>query len=78
MTNLTSLCRIVNSKFNNSNVHRWTIILHHSLKQEYTTMSRRPGIAADWFAKYYEDVYPSDSIYVNGRVMRPPKYYDVC
>jgi hypothetical protein len=31
----------------------------HSLKQEYTTMSRRPGIAADWFAKYYEDVYPS-------------------
>jgi hypothetical protein len=24
----------------------------HSLKQEYTTMSRRPGIAADWFAKY--------------------------
>jgi hypothetical protein len=26
-------------------------------------MSRRPGIAADWFAKYYEDVYPSDSIY---------------
>jgi hypothetical protein len=40
-------------------------------------MSRRPGIAADWFAKYFEDVYPSDSIYVNGRVMRPPKYYDV-
>jgi hypothetical protein len=27
-------------------------------------------------SKYYEDVYPSDSIYVNGRVMRPPKYYD--
>jgi hypothetical protein len=49
----------------------------HSLKQEYTTMSRRPGIAADWFAKYYEDVYPSDSVYVNGRVMRPPKYYDI-
>jgi hypothetical protein len=49
---------------------------NHSLKQEYTTMSRRPGIAADWFAKYFEDVYPSDSIYVNGRVMRPPKYYD--
>jgi hypothetical protein len=32
----------------------------HSLKQEYTTMSRRPGIAADWFAKYYEDVYPTE------------------
>lgn len=43
---------------------------------EYTTMSRRPGIAADWFGEFKDDVYPSDFITVRGRKMRPPKYYD--
>jgi hypothetical protein len=46
------------------------------LKPEYTTMSRKPGIAGDWFDKYHPDVYPSDSIHVDGREMRPPKFYD--
>ena len=46
------------------------------LKPEYTTMSRRPGIAGDWFDKYKDDVYPSDTIHLSGREMRPPKFYD--
>lgn len=43
---------------------------------EYTTMSRRPGIARDWIEKYKDDVYPTDNIHLNGVSMRPPKYYD--
>lgn len=43
---------------------------------EYTTMSRRPGIAKKWFDKYSSDVYPSDSIVVRGIETKPPKYYD--
>lgn len=43
---------------------------------EYTTMSRRPGIAADWFEKYVDDLYPSDYITVRGKKMRVPKFYD--
>lgn len=43
---------------------------------EYTTMSRRPGIAAGWLEKWQSDVYPSDTLVIKGRVMRPPKYYD--
>ena len=39
-------------------------------------MSRRPGIAGSWFAKHKNDVYPSDNIHINGKEMRPPKYYD--
>ena len=46
------------------------------LAQEYATMSRRPGIAGLWFAKHKKDVYPSDNIHINGKEMRPPKYYD--
>ena len=46
------------------------------LKPEYVTMSRRPGIAANWFHKYKSDVYPSDSIHLDGRSFRPPKFYD--
>ncbi len=47
-----------------------------TLQQEYSTMSRRPGIAGLWFAKHKTDCYPSDNIHINGREMRPPKYYD--
>lgn len=43
---------------------------------EYTTMSRRPGIAYDWYQRWNKDVYPSDFLVVKGKKMRPPKYYD--
>jgi hypothetical protein len=47
------------------------------LTPEYTTMSRKPGIAKDWFDKYKNDVYPHDYVVVNGKKVKPPKYYDV-
>ncbi len=43
---------------------------------EYTTMSRRPGIGTGWFRKFQSDVYPSDEVIMNGKSMRPPKFYD--
>lgn len=46
------------------------------LQPEYTTMSRRPGIARDFIDKYMDDVYPHDFVVVNGKKMRPPRYYD--
>lgn len=45
---------------------------------EYITMSRRPGIGKGWFDKWKSDTYPSDSIFVRGRLVRPPKFYDAC
>lgn len=45
-------------------------------RPEYTTMSRRPGIAAEWYRRYKHEVYPRDEVIVKGRAMRPPKYYD--
>jgi len=49
----------------------------HERTPEYITMSRRPGIGYEWFNKYVDDVYPSDSIVVKGKEMKPPKYYDM-
>lgn len=43
---------------------------------EYTTMSRRPGIAKGWLDRWSSDAYPSDSIALRGRLMKPPKFYD--
>lgn len=43
---------------------------------EYTTMSRRPGIAHEWFNQFKNDVYPDDFIVINNRKVRPPRYYD--
>jgi len=48
----------------------------HELKPEYCTMSRRPGIGSAWIKKYNSDVYPGDFVVINGKRMKPPKYYD--
>lgn len=47
------------------------------LKPEYATMSRRPGIGQTWIQKYHEEVYAGDFCIVNGRKVKPPKYYDL-
>lgn len=46
------------------------------IKPEYTTMSRKPGIGKEWIKKYKTDVYPRDEVIINGKKMRPPKFYD--
>lgn len=44
---------------------------------EYVVMSRRPGIAASWFEKYSEDVYPNDYLVVRDSIKcKPPRYFD--
>lgn len=47
-----------------------------TVKPEYATMSRRPGLGQRWFEKYHDDVYPDDEVVINGKTFRPPKYYD--
>lgn len=47
---------------------------------EFGHSSRRPGIGAFWFDKYWSDVYPSDEcvVEIKGRKLklRPPRSYD--
>lgn len=44
---------------------------------EYSTMSRRPGIAAAWYAKYASDLYPHDyAITPDGKKIPAPDFYD--
>lgn len=45
-------------------------------KPEFTVMSTKPGIGSKWEATYRSDVYPDDFIVINGKKMRPPRYYD--
>lgn len=47
----------------------------HARKPEFTNMSRRPGIGANWFEKYQGDVFPHDYVVLNGKEVSPPKYY---
>lgn len=48
----------------------------YEIEPEFGLMSRRPGIGAEWYAKYHGEVFPSDSVLVNGRLTRPPRFYD--
>lgn len=43
---------------------------------EFTNMSLKPGIGAEWYRKYGSDVYPEDEVVMAGRKMKPPRYYD--
>lgn len=47
-----------------------------TVPQEYTTMSRRPGIGSDWISKFTSDVYPKDFTTINGMRTSPPRFYD--
>lgn len=44
---------------------------------EFTNMSRRPGIGSAFFEKYKDEIYRSDSVIVNTKEVRPPRFYDV-
>jgi hypothetical protein len=46
------------------------------VKPEYATMSRNGGIGRDWFEKFKDDVYPHDYVVLNGKKMKPPKFFD--
>jgi hypothetical protein len=45
---------------------------------EFSTMSRNPGIGHAWFDRFNSDVFPSDHVVVNGKELKPPRYYDRC
>lgn len=47
------------------------------LVPEFTVMSRKPGIGKNWLVKFASDVYPDDFIIMNGKKMRPPRFYDL-
>ena len=66
------VARYVMKKVNGDNKEWW----YHGRRPEYITMSRRPGIGAQWFNSYNCDVYPSDEVVLNGRRFKVPRYYD--
>lgn len=47
----------------------------HKLEPEYITMSRRPGIGKNWLEKFETDVFPENEMVINGRKMKPPRFY---
>lgn len=47
---------------------------------EFTRMSLKPGIGAEWIKKYKSDVYHGDGsaeVLVDGMSVKPPRYYDL-
>lgn len=50
----------------------------YDILPEYNCMSRRNGIARDWFEKFKHQIFSdgSDFVVANGAKLKPPKYYD--
>lgn len=46
-------------------------------EQEYSTMSRRPGIGREWYERFGSEVFPADGVVVRGKLMKPPRYYEL-
>jgi hypothetical protein len=46
-------------------------------RPEFAIMSRRPGIGFAYYEKFGQEVRDHDSVVVDGREVRPPRYYDV-
>ena len=45
-------------------------------RPEFNKMSLKPGIGAGWYQKFKTDVYPHDYVVVNGKKVKPPRFYD--
>lgn len=45
-------------------------------QSEYATMSRRPGIARDYWELHHKEILATDSVVINGHEVKPPRYYD--
>lgn len=43
---------------------------------EYCTCSNRPGIGAEWFARFKGDAFPSDFLVMDGQKHPIPRYYE--
>ena len=44
------------------------------LNPPFAQMSK--GIGKGWYERFRGDAYPHDAVWLRGRWMRPPKYYD--
>lgn len=53
----------------------WAERYYEGRKPEFANMSRRPGIARDWFKKFKGDVFPDDHVVVEGKQLPVPKAY---
>lgn len=49
-----------------------------TLKREYCTMSRKPGLGEEFYRNYRDDIFPSDEVAVPGYGVVPkvPRYYE--
>jgi len=45
-------------------------------RPEFNKMSLKPGIGYKWYQDFKSDVYPHDYVIVNGKKVRPPRFYD--
>lgn len=46
------------------------------LEREFGRMSRRPAIGKKFIERFWRDVYPRDFVVMDGRELKPPRYYD--
>lgn len=45
-------------------------------RKEFAVMSRKPGIGGGFFDKFGQEIINNDSCIINGREIKPPRYYD--
>lgn len=63
--------RYITKKLNGKRAHEYG-----NKKPEYNQPSRRGGLGKGWMEKYYNDVYPKDSVRLQSGVYKPSKFYD--
>lgn len=55
---------------------RYDELGEYQLPPEFNGMSLKPGLGADWYKFYKNDVHQNDYVIINGKETNVPKFYD--
>lgn len=54
----------------------YTVPRPQKQENEFTVVSKKPGLGYGYFQKYWQDIYQTDEIFVTKKKNKPPKYFD--
>lgn len=73
------VARYIMKKLSGASIEQYQVVdgdgVVYERLPEFSTKSNRPGIGMSWYVKYGRETFSHDSLIMNGREVKPPRFY---